>query len=270
MININNSLIEFEKYVENFNMNEPQIKAKVVHTYHVMAICEKIAESLRLNEIEIKLAKLIGLLHDIGRFDEVKMLGIFDSNKFNHAIHGCKILFDKKMIRKFVETDKYDSIIQFAILNHNKLEIEKTSDKNYLLYAQIIRDADKIDSFRVKVEEELGAISPKFLNSVLENDVISPSVLKTFFECKTILDKDRKTTMDMWLSYIAFVFDFNFIYGLKYLQTNNCINKIIDRVDYKNNITKLQMEDVREFSNKYIDDKVKNKPTLYGVMGEDI
>ena len=58
---------------------------KVVHTYHVAENAKEIAEKLNLDQEDIELAELIGLLHDIGRFEELKVTKELNSVKFAHA-----------------------------------------------------------------------------------------------------------------------------------------------------------------------------------------
>ena len=48
------------------------------------------------------------LLHDIGRFKQIKLYDNFIDNMENndHADYGVKILFEENLIRKFIEDDK--------------------------------------------------------------------------------------------------------------------------------------------------------------------
>ena len=64
--------------------------------------------------------------------------------------------------------------------------------------------------------------------------------------------------MDKWLSYLAWVYDYNFVHSLQYLKEHDCINKVIDRLDYKNKVTKERMECAREKANRYINEKLVN------------
>ena len=38
-----------------------------------------------------------------------------DSTLFDHAIYGCKVLFEDNMIRRFIDDDKYDNIIRWFL-----------------------------------------------------------------------------------------------------------------------------------------------------------
>ena len=75
---------------------------------------------------------------------------------------------------------------------------------------------------------------------------------------KTIISSQRVTNMDKWLSYLAWVYDYNFVPSLQYLKENDCINKVIDRLDYKDEITKERMECAREKVNRYINERLAN------------
>ena len=153
-IDIQKAKKEFLKYVENYNPEDEKIKIKINHIQRVADIAKNIAQQLELNEEDIKLAELIGLLHDIGRFEQVRLYHTFmDKDSINHGEFGVKLLFEEGLIRKFIETDKYDSIIKLAIINHNRLNIEQgLSDREYL-HAQIIRDADKADIYSVLISD---------------------------------------------------------------------------------------------------------------------
>ena len=65
----------------------------------------------------MELAELIGLLHDIGRFEQIKRYNTFiDKNSINHGQLGVKILFDDNQIRRFIKDSKYDDIIDGLIV----------------------------------------------------------------------------------------------------------------------------------------------------------
>ena len=146
MVDINNEQKNFLEYVQNYDLNNENIKRKEQHSLRVMAISKKIAEELKLSEEEIKLATLIGLLHDIGRFEQYTKWKTFsDRISTNHGVLGSKILEEKNFIRTFVTENKYDEIIKKAIINHNKYQIDENLNETELLYSKIIRDADKID-----------------------------------------------------------------------------------------------------------------------------
>ena len=137
-----------------------------------MKRCQEIAQSLKLKQEDIELAGLIGLLHDIGRFEQLRRYDSFiDSKTIDHAALGIEILFNDGLIELFEIDKQYYSLIKTAIFNHNKYEIEPDLIIIYL-HCQIIRDGDKIDIFNTGLLESFEA----FLNvsqNDLENDMIS-------------------------------------------------------------------------------------------------
>jgi len=260
LIDFEKAEIAFKKYLQAYNLEYGKIELKIRHTFGVVNASEYIAKELKLSDEDIELAKLIALLHDIGRFEQIKRYDCFIDNKsIDHAILGNEILFKNNLIRNFIKDEQYDNIISKSILNHNRLKIENNLNDRELLHAKIIRDADKTDNFRVKVKEDFENIIDNASKEILENDIISEDIFNDFMNSKMILSENRKTYMDFWISYIAFIFDFNFTAGLKHIRKMNYINRIIDRLDYKNIDTKEKMEKIRKHANKYVKFKLENE-----------
>lgn len=261
MIDIIKAEKTFKKYLENYDINDDKVKLKVTHTYGVVNAAEYLAESLKLDEENIALAKIIALLHDIGRFEQTKMSkDVYDTADkmfFDHAEFGVKILFEDNLIRQFVEDDKYDNIIHKAILNHNKLEIENGLNETELLHAKIIRDADKIDNFRVKLTESFKVLLGTDDTDAIFNDVISDKIYNDFMSQKLININENKTYLDRWSGYIAFIFDMNFDASLKYLKENDLINKCFDRIKYCNVETIIKINSMKELANEFVNKRCK-------------
>ena len=107
MIDLQKARIAFKEYISSYdNQNDPGFNLKVVHTYHVVDNAIMISKKLGLSEEDINLAALIGVLHDIGRFDELKNLKKFDNVGNDHAMFASKLLFEEGLITKFIDTDK--------------------------------------------------------------------------------------------------------------------------------------------------------------------
>lgn len=258
MIDFKKACEAFSNYLKDYDLNDGMIDLKIRHTYGVVELSEYIAKDLKLSDEDILLAKLIGLLHDIARFEQAKEYGDYrDYVTLDHADLGVKILFEDGLIRNFVNDNKYDSIIMKAIKNHNKLCIDETDmNDRELLHAKIIRDADKTDNFRVKTIESFEDIFNSSQDK-LDNSTITDKIYNDFMDGKIIVSNERITDMDFWISYIAYIFDYNFVSGLKYIKEHDYINKILDRVDYKVEDTKIKMDNIRKFALEYVDNRIK-------------
>lgn len=259
MIDLTKARKEFKKYINNYNnQDDPGFNLKVVHTYHVVDNAMMIARELGLSEEDINLAGLIAILHDIGRFDELKNLKKFDSVGNDHAMFASKLLFEEGLITKFIDTDKYNNVIKKAIENHNKKQIEEGLSDKELLHAKIIRDADKLDNYRVKQEERIENIFPGVVNNkeALENSLISDNVYNSVMKEECVDIKDRKYPLDYWICVLAFTFDLYFKETLLIVKENNYIDILIDRFNYNN--SKEKMNKIRNVLNDYVEKKLNN------------
>lgn len=147
-MNIEKAKEEFLKYTNKFDINEEAIKRKIEHSLRVMEISKKLAKQIGLSEEDVNLATLIGLLHDIARFEQYTLFKTYnDLNSIDHGDFGVAILKEKNYIRKYIKEDQYDDIIFKAVKNHNKYKIEKELTEKELLFIKIIRDADKLDIY---------------------------------------------------------------------------------------------------------------------------
>ena len=253
-INFNRAKQIFKDYIKNFDEDDGSILLKIEHTYHVVDLSEYIAKDQGLDEENINLAKLIALLHDIGRFKQVSMLKDFSDKEFDHADYGIQILFKENMIREFIETNKYDEIIKKAIYNHNKFKIEEGLNEIEELHCKIIRDADKLDNFRVKQKNKFEASFPQYKNveEELSYSNISDIVYNDFLNRRCIKLNDRKTILDYWICVLAFIFDLYFKSSLQYVYDKNYIDILIDKIEYKDEKTKKRMEEIRRCAKEYI------------------
>ena len=143
---MNENFDAFDKYAMNYDMNEKMIAFKYNHSYRVVHQAEEICRSLEMDTYERDVASLIALLHDIARFRQWTEYKTFsDKDSFDHGDVGVQILFDENEIKNYtVNKEDYD-VIKKAIINHNKVEIDKSLNERELLHSKIIRDADKID-----------------------------------------------------------------------------------------------------------------------------
>lgn len=261
MIDLIKAKQEFKEYLKDYDLKDERVKLKVTHTYGVVSASEYLADKLNLNDEEKDLSNLIALLHDIGRFEQSKVIkNVFDKADtlyFDHAIFGVKILFEEKLIRKFIDDNSYDEIIKKAILNHNKYEIEDGLTTQELLQAKLIRDNDKTDNFRVKLTENLNVLLGTDDMEEIESDTISDKIYKDFMNEKQLLIEDRKTYLDSWVSYISFMFDYNFDEGLSYLKENNLVNKMFDRIKYTNPETIEKIKNMKKIANDFLEKRCK-------------
>lgn len=244
---------KFKEYVKNYNPEDEQIKIKIAHIQRVAINSRKIAEQLKLNQEDIELAELIGLLHDIGRFEQVRIYHTFmDKDSINHGEFGVHILFEQGLIREFVEDNQYDSIIKTAILNHNKAKIGENLTERELLHAKIIRDADKTDIYYTLRDGDTKAIWGK---EDISDDKISDEIYRQFLEDKVINYKDVKTSADLLLCHFAYVYDLNFKEAINIINENKYIDQLYERFTFKDTETLERYNKIYLEAKKYLEEK---------------
>lgn len=250
-IDIEKAKKQFQKYVENYNAKDEMIKLKIAHIYRVAETSKMIAQHLRLSEEDIQIAELIGLLHDIGRFEQIRLYHTFDDkNSINHGQFGVKILFEDGLIRKFIEIDKYDEIIKRAILNHNKNSIEEGLTEKELLHAQIIRDADKADIYYIVVTSSKKTIWGK---ENLSKEKISDEIYQQFINDNKINYRQRKTAADLLVGHFNFVFDLNFNITKKIIKEKGYIDKLYKRFVFDDEETNKRYNKIYELTQEYLE-----------------
>lgn len=245
----------FERYLDQYDREDDKIKLKIVHTYGVVRCMNQITKKMGLSKEERKLAELIALLHDIGRFEQLKRFGSFEPGLMDHAAYGAEILFEEGMIREFIEDSRYDEIIRMAIEKHSAYKLIGISDPCALLHAKLIRDADKLDNCRVKLEDAVETMLDVSAEEVGKQQ-ISPEVLAQVYQKTSIDNKTRNTKMDYWVSYVAYFFDINFPETLEIIQEHQYVDRIIRRIPYSNIDTAKKMRQIGDFVNDYIKGRI--------------
>ena len=242
---------EFERYLDGYDRNDDKVHLKIVHTYGVTEYSRQIAERLNLPDEDRELAQLIGLLHDIGRFEQLKRFDSFEPDTMDHASFGVQILFSEGMIRNFAGKDSWDGIIQTAIARHSDFRLDGIADNRTLMHARIIRDADKLDNCRVKLEDTIETILGVSAEEV-GKDSVSPEVMAQFGRKESILSSIRRTKMDYWLSYLAYFFDINYKVSWDIIREHDYVARLIARIPYSNPQAQVQMDEVRTILDAYM------------------
>ena len=242
-------LEQFDEYVSNYDMEDYHIKYKYNHSIRVEKICVALAKALNLNEEDTYIIRTIGLLHDIGRFEQLKLTGGYSDTEFDHGAYGAMILFKEGLIEKFNVDPKYYDIMEFAIINHNRYEIEETDDERKLLFAQIIRDADKIDIFDAYTYL-------KAYNITNIDDEVTNEVAIQFKKHEAINRKIRRTKADLLISVIAFVFDINFKESLEIIYNQKFLDELYNQIDNPDRF-KEYFENAKDYMKERIENNVR-------------
>ena len=200
----------FSGYVGKFDRSDERISLKIVHTSYVAGNSDDLSDAFGLSERDKDLAWAVAMLHDIGRFEQVAANGSFiDSVNSDHANAGVEFLFEKNGIRDFLpeETVSGEELecMRLAILWHNKHQLPDGLTERQQLFCNMIRDADKLDIFRVCVENSFEVAHEYSVEEVKRSEV-SEEVLRCFERFETLDYSKRKFPADIFLGHIAMCF----------------------------------------------------------------
>lgn len=209
-----------DKYPKQFYEDDEEvmygIRLKEIHTGYVTENSRELAQHLRLDEHDVELCELIGLLHDVGRFEQWKVYRTFRDNlSEDHADLGVRVIKELPFFGRLTEEDK--DLLLFAIQRHNKIEIGDVPSEKHLLLAKIIRDADKLDIYRANQDRVC----------VPAGEGYTAIPKSGFIAGEQIRGGDLKTRDDLKLIYLLWVYDIYYDWTLKKLWGREFLQKII-------------------------------------------
>ncbi|MCR5268850.1 MAG: HD domain-containing protein [Lachnospiraceae bacterium] len=220
----------FRAYTAAYDMSDPKIKLKYDHTFRVADLCEKIAGSLSLSDADRDLAWLAGMLHDIGRFEQVRRFGTFrDSESVDHAHFGVELLKDgllETYLPEAAQDPETVGLLLKAIDLHSAFRLPEDCTERELLFCNILRDADKVDILRVNVEVPMEEIY-NTTREVLMHDEVSPSVMEAFPKRSAVKHSLKHTTIDHLVGHISLVFELVYPYSLKQVCAQGYLDKML-------------------------------------------
>lgn len=296
VINRENVINAFAEYVRNYDPSDEKIKLKIDHTYRVAGLCQRIAESLSLSEPDVDIAWLLGMLHDIGRFEQIRRFGTFnDVQSVDHAEFGADLLFKEGLIRKFAEgyyeecelassgneeagqaysrqkdcqkdckedcdegklnseqvkcnEGKLAGLLELAIRQHNKYRVKEGLTDKELMFCNILRDADKVDIFKVNADIPMEIIYD-VTTEELKKGVITKAVLESFYKKETVLKSVRRSAVDHIVGHISLLFELVYKESYRQAKEQGYVYKLLD---FKSDVPEVNAE--FDGMRKYVDE----------------
>ena len=176
----------------------------------------------------MELAEIMGLFHDVGRFRQYSLYKTFnDAESEDHADLGLKVLAELAFMKKLAPED--EALVRFAIGRHNKKEIGPAPSKKALMFAKLLRDADKLDIYRVLspfLGPEGADKAPKFIASDA-SQLVSPDFIEDFKAGRQADYRKLRTHGDRKLVRLLWIYDINFSWTLNEIVKRGYVDRII-------------------------------------------
>ena len=257
----------FEDYVTGFASNDPDsrenIDLKKNHTIRVRNEIIDIGNSINLNKEDMYIAEACALLHDIGRFEQLKRYGTFsDARSENHALLGVKIITENNVLKNF--SPEAGKIIIHSVGCHNMSSIPETDNKDRPVFLELVRDADKIDILHVVTEYYKN--SPSGSNRALEmnlpdTDIISEAVCEPLAKGHIALIKDLRSLNDFKLYQMGWIYDLNFSRSLQIIKERGYLELLRDALP-KSSQT---VEEIYQITSTFLENKIADPKNIYAV-----
>ena len=140
----------YDAYVDTYRGQDgvlpPMMQLKLVHTRKVVEAACVIAKGEGFDARTARACEAAALLHDTGRYEQLRVYNTFrDSDSVDHAVFSHDIVKEKGWLDGWEDKDA----ILAAVLYHNRREIPEGLDPLTLACSRTVRDADKLDIFRV-------------------------------------------------------------------------------------------------------------------------
>ncbi|MBO4287052.1 MAG: HD domain-containing protein [Kiritimatiellae bacterium] len=144
----------YNAYVSTFHCEGARaemIRLKLVHTRRVVEAAEEIMEGERWPAAERLIGEAAALLHDVGRFTQLRDFGTFeDAKSVNHAERGVEVIRELGWLDTLPSAER--ALIVDAVACHNRKDVPERASAGQgfaLRVCHLVRDADKLDIFRI-------------------------------------------------------------------------------------------------------------------------
>ena len=249
----------FDDYVAGFYSDDEfvnaNLKLKEDHSRRTCNEMRYLAEKLSLSDSQKRVAELIALLHDIGRFRQFVKYGTYnDTRSEDHCLLSLKVLRETKVLDGIEKEEK--QLIEKAIEYHGQKQLLADLEGECLLFSQLIRDADKLDVFYVVVEgcKQYRENPDEFNLEVEFEDVpqYSKRIVEDILRGQLVDYSRLRTLNDMKLLQLGWVYDVNFTATLKRIRQRRFLEHIIDFLPRTEDIERVKAKIF-----EYVDSRIK-------------
>ena len=213
-------LIQIHAWVETYAESHrqasaglpPPIALKLEHTRRVAENARLIARELNWPPEDIHTSEALGWLHDVGRFAQYAEHGHFhDATSVDHGLRGVQVVRDSGILDALPDAI-HDCLLE-GIRHHNAQSIPGSVPPHALPFLKLVRDADKLDIYRVVAEEidrdgfrELASMWPH----IDLDGPVSPGLLAEIRTQRNIDLRHIRTLADFLLLQAFWIYDLHY------------------------------------------------------------
>jgi putative nucleotidyltransferase with HDIG domain len=222
----------WNRFVRRYDAADAEVRLNTrLKESHTLRVCREtlaIGRALGLSPEDLRLAEILALLHDVGRFEQFARYRTFaDVKSENHALLSLAILRREGVLKPL--SPRTQSIIRRAIRYHNRAEVPAVHDRRLLLFARLLRDADKLDIWRLALAYY--AAPPGRKNHAISIGLpdlpgVTPEVLEDLRKKRIVASRNIRSLTDLKLLQMGWVFDVNFVPTLRLMLRRGYLEKM--------------------------------------------
>lgn len=205
-----------------------RVEVKKQHSLRVSELSAIIAASLNLEREDIALARITGLMHDLGRFPQLLKYNTFDDKlSADHSQLGMEEIERGNLFQGI--SDETSMIIKTAIMNHNVDELPENLTERERLFCRILRDANKLDNLEALTNyysDPTKSAELTLLPDIPAGKGISGPVAVAVKNGRTVTRDNIRTSDDIKVMQLSWVYDLNFKMSFRILSTGQYVDKI--------------------------------------------
>jgi putative nucleotidyltransferase with HDIG domain len=248
--------IEFNEYFKSLTIDSPDNQHKLeeikAHSIRVADNTLLLANVVLQTEEEKGIATINALFHDIGKASMVsKNLEALIIQR-DHATVSSKIIQQMEFYQEL--TADFQVIILKAVESHNKQKLPKLDNEQQTIFAQLLRDADKLDIYdsAYRFFKEKYGIQPVITIDLNKNSEVSEKIIKSIMAGKPASVEDMKSMNDYKLLLLSMAFDLNFKYTFRIMSEKQYIQKIYETLPKRDQIIDVYRNIKLFVENKFV------------------
>ena len=224
------------RYISNAGNMRPMMELKRVHCAFVAKNCRQLAVSNGWKNSEVYTAEAIGLLHDVGRFPQLEEFGTFrDDLSINHGERGWQAIQESGLLDELAP-DLRDVILN-SVRYHNVRIIPDNLPKEHYRWIELIRDADRLDIYRVvldALENKKYEAHPDILLNLPPDREPSPLIVDLVQQKHPPAYSDLTCVADFLLVLLSWSYQMNYSATLEIMKERKIIERLAAHLPQNN------------------------------------
>lgn len=211
-IHLEKWFLDYTRPFINGNAESAVLRIKRDHCRRVAEEMTGLARDLGLADDDVRTARILGWMHDIGRFPQyARYRTLRDDQSVNHGQAGLQVLENAKALMACEPADR--EIIVAGVGHHNCKTVPPGMPERVHRFVLMIRDADKLDIMQTLYqmwENDEIKCHPELIIGIDLEGPVNPRVLADIRARHPVAYANIKSMADFFMTQVSWIYDLNF------------------------------------------------------------